>query len=71
MVNQKPLELHDFVNQKRAAETLGISRMTIWQWMKDGKIQAVIVGGLRMIPQSEVERLKQEKNNQATGHPVA
>ncbi|KKL07750.1 hypothetical protein LCGC14_2582860 [marine sediment metagenome] len=66
MVNQKPIELHDFVNQTRTAETLGVSRMTIWQWIKDGKIQAVIVGGLRMIPQSEVERLKQEINNQAT-----
>ena len=46
MVNQKPIELHDFVNQTRTAETLGVSRMTIWQWIKDGKIQAVIVGGL-------------------------
>ena len=61
MANQKPIELHDFVNQTRAAEILGISRMTLWQWMKDGKIQAVIVGGLRMIPQSEVERLKNEQ----------
>ena len=65
MANQKPIELHDFVNQTRAAEILGVSRMTLWQWIKDGKIQAVIVGGLRMIPQSEVERLKQEINNQA------
>jgi len=65
MVNQKPIELHDFVNQTRAAELLGISRMTLWQWIKDGKIQAVIVGGLRMIPQSEVARLKREINEQA------
>ena len=65
MVNQKPIELHDFVNQTRAAEILGISRMTVWQWLKEGKIQAVIVGGLRMIPRSEVERLKQEMNEQA------
>ena len=65
MTNQKPIELHDFVNQTRAAELLGVSRWTIWQWIKDGKIQAVIVGGLRMIPQSEVDRLKQEINNQA------
>ena len=63
MVN--PIELHDYVNQTRAAEILGISRMTLWQWLKDGKVQAVIVGGLRMIPQSEVERLKREINEQA------
>ena len=69
MANQRLIELHDFVNQTRAAEILGVSRMTLWQWIKDGKIQAVIVGGLRMIPQSEVERIK---NEQATGPgPVA
>ena len=68
MESQKPIELHDFVNQTRAAELLSISRMTLWQWMKDGKIQAVIVGGLRMIPQSEVERIK---NEQATEGSVA
>lgn len=70
MANQNPIELHDFVNQKRAAEILNISRMTIWQWIKDGKIQAVIVGGLRMIPQSEVERLKREMNEQAGDSPA-
>ena len=67
MADQRPIELHDFVNQTRAAEILGVSRMTLWQWIKDGKIQAVIVGGLRMIPQSEVERLTREINEQAAG----
>jgi len=61
MTNQKPIELHDFVNQTRAAEILGISRMTLWQWLKEGKIQAVIVSGLRMIPRSEVERIKNDQ----------
>jgi len=68
MVNQ-PIELHDFVTQTRAAKILNVSRMTIWQWLKEGKIQAVIVGGLRMIPLSEVERIS---NKKATGvEPVA
>ena len=39
--------------------------MTLWQWLKDGKIQAVIVGGLRMIPQSEIERVKNEQAAEA------
>lgn len=63
-MTNKPIELHDFVNQTDAAEILGISRMMIWQWIKAGRIQAVIVGGLRMIPRSEVERLKQEKGDE-------
>jgi len=60
MANQ-PIELRDYVNQTKAAELLGVHRMTIWQWLKEGKIQAVIVAGLRMIPQSEVERIKNEQ----------
>jgi len=72
MVNQKPLELKDFVNQTKAAKILGVSRMTLWQWITDGKLQAVIVGGFRMIPQSEIERLKRERSEQAaSGEPAA
>jgi len=62
MATQKPLEFMDFVNQTTAAKMLGVSRMAIWQWLRDGKIQAVIVAGLRMIPKSEVDRLKREMN---------
>ena len=65
MANQQPIELHDYVNQTRAAEVLGISRMTLWQWLKDDKLRAVIVGGLRMIPQCEVERVLRERNDEA------
>ncbi|GAJ07356.1 unnamed protein product, partial [marine sediment metagenome] len=54
------------VNQTRAAEILGVTRMTIWNWIKEGKLQVVIVAGLRMIPQSEVERVKREIKEQAT-----
>jgi excisionase family DNA binding protein len=66
MSNQGPIELQDFVNQTRAAEILGVTRMTIWNWIKEGKLQVVIVAGLRMIPQSEVERVKREIKEQAT-----
>jgi len=62
-MTNRPIELRDYINQTDAAEILGISRMTIWQWMKDGKIQVALVGGQRMIPRSEVERLKQEKGD--------
>ena len=64
MTNQ-PIELHDYVTQTRAAELLGVTRMTLYNWLRDGKIQAVIVAGFRMIPQSEVDRLKKEINETA------
>lgn len=59
MPNQ-PIELHDYVTQTRAAELLGVTRMTLYNWLRDGKLQAVRVAGFRMIPQSEVDRLKKE-----------
>ena len=67
MNNTERAESYDVVNQTDAATILGVHRMTIWQWIKDGKIKAVLVGGLRMIPQSEIKRLKQEINNQTAG----
>jgi excisionase family DNA binding protein len=36
---------------------LGIGRSTLYKMMKSGKIKTVIVGGRRLIPAAEVERL--------------
>jgi len=60
MATQKPREVDYFISQARAAELLGVTPMTIWRWMRDGKLQAVIVGGHRMVPRTEVDRLKRE-----------
>lgn len=65
---ESAIENNDFVNQSRAAELLGVSRVTIWQWLKAGKLQAVTVGGFRMITRSEIERLKRELSPAATPH---
>jgi len=62
-IANQPIELHDYVTQTEAAKLLGVCRMTIWQWLKDGKITPVKVAGIRMIPQSEVERINREKNS--------
>jgi len=58
----RAIELTDFLTQTEAGGLLGVSRKTIWQWMKAGKLQAFIIGGKHMIPRSEVERLKRERN---------
>lgn len=57
-----PLEIDDYLNQTRAGEMLGVTRVTIWNWIQSGKIQSVIVGGRQLIPKSEVDRLKEERN---------
>lgn len=68
MEGRRPIELNDPVNQKKAAKLLNRSRQTIWTWINEGKLQPVIVGGLKMIPLSEIERIKKE---QAAGSPTA
>lgn len=37
-----------------------ISRQTIYNWMKDGYLKTVKIGGKVLITQEEVDRLKKE-----------
>jgi len=60
MVSHRPVEIDYFVNQVTAAEILGVTPMTIRRWMSAGKLEAVIVGGYRMLTRTEVDRLKRE-----------
>jgi putative resolvase len=44
-----------------AGKTLGVNRVTVWRWIKSGKVKANRTpGGTHRIPQSEVERLRKE-----------
>jgi len=52
-------ELH---SPPEAAQLLGIGYATVFRWIKSGKIIPIRIGGRTLIPQSEIERLK----NQAT-----
>lgn len=58
MVSHKPVEIDYFVNQVTAAELLGVTPMTIRRWMDAGKLEAVIVGGYRMVTRTEIDKLK-------------
>lgn len=62
----------DLLTVSKAAKELGQHRTTIYRWIEARKIIAVNLGGVLFIPKSEIERLKNEKNNQATrGNQVA
>jgi excisionase family DNA binding protein len=39
-----------------AAKRLGVSRMTVWRWIKGGKLRAVKIGREYRVPESEIER---------------
>ena len=61
----------DLLSVGRAAKSLNVSRVTAYQWIKDGKLNTIKLGGILFVPISEVERLKIERlNNQSTGKPV-
>lgn len=47
-----------FYTQGEAAEVLGVNRMTIWRWIKEGRFDIQRVGREVLIPKWEVELLK-------------
>ena len=46
-----------------AANTLGVSRMTIYRWINSKKLYPVNFGGTLYIPVTEIERLKKGEIN--------
>jgi len=60
------------INLSEASRRLEISYVTLWRWIKKGKVTPVRILGLPYLTLDQVESLKNEKNNQATGaEPVA
>jgi len=46
---------------KKAAEIIGVSVTTIWNWIASGRLKAVKVGGRRLIAIREVSRVLEAK----------
>lgn len=42
---------------KEAAKAYGIGRVTLYEWMKSGKLSSVKIGGVRLIPVEALETL--------------
>jgi excisionase family DNA binding protein len=56
------MEIGDyFFTEKQAAKLLGINRITVWRWVKNGKLNAQYICGIVLIPKWEVELLKTKK----------
>lgn len=51
----------DLVTIPQAAKLLERSRMTLYRWVKKGKVIAVELGGISFIPRSEINRLSNEE----------
>lgn len=47
-----------FVRIQAAAKVLGLTRQTVHEWVKDGRIKSKKVGKARLIPLTEVGRFQ-------------
>lgn len=62
----------DVLSVRDAAREIGAHFTTLYRQVQKGKIVYVTFGGNIFIPVLEVERIKKERNKQATGvKPVA
>ena len=46
--------------RKETAEKLGISTVTLWEWVKNGKINAIRVGKRQYFTEEEIDRVLQK-----------
>lgn len=46
--------MNEFLSTVEAAKILGLSRVTLFKWIKSGEIKAVKVGRNYIIPRSEI-----------------
>ena len=53
------VEITNLFNCEEAAKLLGCGTATIWRRIKDNKIIAIRIAGRTLIPQSEIDRLKE------------
>ena len=47
-----------FYTESQVTKVLGVSRTTIWRWIKQGRFDVQRVGGVVFIPKDEVELVK-------------
>lgn len=51
-----------FYNINETAELLGVSRVTVWRWLKSGKVDGEVIGNSNLIPRWQVHLLKDNNN---------
>lgn len=64
MENTKPIVVvtNDFVTVYKAADQVKKPPMTLYRWIKAGKLLSMTMGGIVFIPKSEVSRLLREED---------
>ena len=49
-----------FLTVGECAKVLGVSRVTVWRWTKEGRLNAQYIGREAAIPKWQVELMKEE-----------
>ena len=60
--NHITISVKNALSYKEAASRLNITTMTLWRWVKGGKIFAVGLGRYKFIPESEIKRITDERH---------
>ncbi len=47
-----------FYRIDEVAKLLGVHRNTISNWIKQGRLRVSVIGGVKLIPATEIERLE-------------
>jgi excisionase family DNA binding protein len=63
------LQERRMMSPQEVAKRLGVARVTVYQWVRRGKLPAVRVGGKLLIRPSDLECVLQEYVAQASHHP--
>lgn len=59
------MEIADFFyTSGQAASLLGVSRITIWRWGKDKKLDVQYIGRETLIPKWEIDAIKAKRDAQ-------
>jgi len=55
------IEVKDVLPPSQAARFLGVSRMTLWRWVKKGKIRAIVFDKQSFFHINELRHLKEQR----------
>src|SRR5438128_839981 len=59
----------DFVTTSEAAEMLGVSYYTVYEYVREKRLVAELVGGIYMIPKKAVEQFKPKPTGRTRTRP--
>lgn len=60
------MSVEEFLHPREVCRILGISYITLWRWIREGKIRAVKTpSGRYLIPHSEIEKIRRPQTERA------